>query len=232
MTEAVERFLARFFENMERVRRLVSVNALFVKAKVNDDVKSDILRSAVVFMHATLEELLREFATAFLPLGDEESLNTIPLAGSQPGARADKFNLGKLARFRGATVDNVLQQSVKEYLALSNYNDVGEVERLLRAMNFDSADIRKLYPKLTQMMSRRHQIVHRADVPAATSSGKAQRLSPKDVARWFDAIIAFAKHLVPKAVMRHLVERRALQVRGRKVALARCASMMRSLKRR
>src|SRR4051794_30818350 len=38
---------------------------------------SDILRAAVVLVHATLEELLRSIAATLLPFADEATLNTI-----------------------------------------------------------------------------------------------------------------------------------------------------------
>lgn len=52
---------------------------------------SDILRAAVVLVHATLEDLLRSMAATLLPFADEATLNTIPLAGTGSPGRAEKF---------------------------------------------------------------------------------------------------------------------------------------------
>jgi hypothetical protein len=58
----------------------------------------DILRAAVVLLHAHLEDFLRTVASALLPAGDESCLNAIPLAGVT--GRPEKFFLGKLVHHR------------------------------------------------------------------------------------------------------------------------------------
>ena len=125
-----------------------------------DSENQDVLRSAVVFLHATLEDFLRSLAMQYLVSAEESVLNEIPFAGN---ARAEKFWLGKLAQFRGRTVDEVIADSVRQHLNHSTYNSAGEVAGFLESISFDVKHVRDLLPEVDAMMKRRHQIVHRAD---------------------------------------------------------------------
>ncbi|MCH5378113.1 MAG: hypothetical protein JJ992_29510, partial [Planctomycetes bacterium] len=66
---------------------------------------SDVLRSAVVLLHATLEDLLRTVASAHLPRADNEFIRKMPLAGKP---RSGKYTIGDLVQHRGKTIDDVL----------------------------------------------------------------------------------------------------------------------------
>src|SRR5688572_17484721 len=70
----------------------------------------DILRAAVVLLHASLEDVLRSVAYWKLPFACADVLNAIPLKGYGPHPK--KFSLGDLADFRGMMVDEVFTQSV------------------------------------------------------------------------------------------------------------------------
>jgi hypothetical protein len=61
--EALEPYLRRNIENLYRVGRLVGT--------ATEPTHEDILRSAVVFLHATLEDCLRSVAAALLPKAGE-----------------------------------------------------------------------------------------------------------------------------------------------------------------
>ena len=121
----------------------------------------DTLRAAVVFLHASLEDVLRTVARWKLPGASQETLNAIPLVGQGPNPR--KFYLGELTQHRGKTVDELLAESVEATLEQSNYNNTDEVASLLTAVGLDVNKLNGQFPALQQMMERRHQIVHRAD---------------------------------------------------------------------
>jgi hypothetical protein len=146
----------------------------------------DILRAVVVLQHAYLEDFLRTIAAALLPVGDERCLNGIPLAGLS--GRAEKFFLGKLVRHRGRLVDEVLKQSVSEYLDRSNFNSTEEIAELLEMLGFKVEDHNDVFPELSRMIERRHQIVHRADKVKASNSNNytLQPIEAEEVQSWME----------------------------------------------
>jgi hypothetical protein len=68
--------LLEFFENVEK--GVITFSECSVDAS---QLSGDMLRAAVVFAHAHLEDFLRTLAFAYLPATDEQTLNEIPLAG-------------------------------------------------------------------------------------------------------------------------------------------------------
>src|SRR5437588_8261871 len=59
--------------------------------------EADVLRAAVVFAHATLEDFIRSICAYFLPHADPSVLDEIPLVGLNASGRPEKFLLGRLA---------------------------------------------------------------------------------------------------------------------------------------
>lgn len=153
--------------------------------------KADILRAAVVFLHATLEDFLRSLEQWKLPLAGEDALNGVAIAGQQ--GRPERFLLGKLTGFRGKSVDEVITLSVSEHLSRSNYSDANEVASTLKRIGFNAQLVNRHFSELEALMKRRHNIVHRADENIATGSGhfRALTISMATVNRWTDVVAAF-----------------------------------------
>ena len=90
--------------NIARVRNLTEIyrNHLMGRGRGRrDHSKTDVLRAAVVLLHAAMEDLLRSIAYWKLPSATPQTLAKIPLISSAP---AVKFNLGDLSAHRGKTV--------------------------------------------------------------------------------------------------------------------------------
>ncbi len=156
----------------------------------------DILRAAVVLLHASLEDLLRGIAYWKLPTASQNVLNNIPLVGHGPTAK--KFLLGDLAAFRGRTVDEVVTQSVNAYLGQSNYNNTDDIASLLTSVGVNVAQVNATFGDLQALMDRRHQIVHRADrqMQVIGSGDHEVRGINKDTVRgWANAVDQFSKAL-------------------------------------
>jgi hypothetical protein len=157
---------------LARVRSLVRLYDVASAAATDDaSAASDILRAAVVLLHAVLEEYVRHVLDSVLPLGDKEQLDDIPLAGDP---RGPKFTLAGLAEHRGSTVDAVITQSVRDYLDKTSLtslsNALGILEKRARIrLTQRSIDRRAL----DRFIKRRHQIVHQAD-----RLRRARRLAP------------------------------------------------------
>lgn len=126
------------------------------------DLRSDILRSVVILLHATVEDLLRGLAEAILPEGDAKELKEVPLLGSTK-PRQTTFTLEDLAAHRGLEVSDLIAKSVVAHFERSNYNHPGDIKALLHSVGVPATLCDPYARELAAMMSRRHLIAHRAD---------------------------------------------------------------------
>jgi len=190
-----DRILDKFNRNIARAQNLVS---LYTKrlAGLGQGRRpvhsSDVLRAAVVLLHATLEEFLRGLALWKLPAANAEVLDGIPLAGS-PG-RPEKFLLGRLAQYRAMNVGNLIDKSIEEHLSRSSYNSTDEITVLLRDLGIEVDAISDRFADIQELMQRRHHIVHRADADERPGRGhhEAKSIGRGAVGRWIEAVHEFA----------------------------------------
>lgn len=185
----------RLARNLGRANNLVNIYRVLTGAQpgrssVHD---TDILRSAVVLIHASLEDFLRSLARDYLPQARPNVMDAIPLKGVGRGGRAEKFSLGQLDQHRGKTVDQLIDESVEAYLERSNYSNTTEIAVLLESLDIDVAPCRRFFGELDKMMARRHQIVHRADCVSETGRGRhhARSLSVTMVEKWINVVNNF-----------------------------------------
>ena len=187
----------RFNENLDRVVNLVKIyEGLRKPGKGRKSAHdTDILRAAVVLLHAALEDFLRSLARWKLPTSNSaQVLEQFPFLGSKPGQRVEKINLGFLANHRGKTVDEIIQGSIEEYLDRSNYNNTPEISRLLELIGVTVANVNKEFSILEQIMARRHLIVHRADRNEAGGQGnhRIKSIGVIQMMPWIEAVKNFA----------------------------------------
>ena len=184
----------RFNQNIERVRNLADLYSEYLMGDGpgrRGHAKTDVLRAAVVMLHASMEDLLRSIAYWKLPSASPDVLSKIPLISEAP---ATKFNLGTLSAHRGQTVDQVIESSINGYLRRSNYNNTDEVATFLGSIEVDVDRIRPHFSEVEAVMKRRHQIVHRADQDdAATGRGnhRITSIGHQTVVNWIGAVEAF-----------------------------------------
>ncbi len=200
--EEMAPYLDRIIKNFNRTSRLLEDSKRV--RKDSPESADDILRAIVVFLHASLEDFLRTVSQSLLPLAGESALNAIPLAGLS--GRSEKFQLGRLVAHKGKLVDDVIRESVSEYLERSNYNNVGEIALLLETLGFNVAEHNKEFPQIQSMMQRRHQIVHRADESKMPFFGNydVQSIDPDEVWQWLRAVQGFMAHLCTPIFLKKL----------------------------
>lgn len=102
---------ARFVENIARVRNLTDLYRIHLMGQGSGrrgHSKTDVLRAAVVMLHASMEDLLRSIEYWKLPSANSAVLANIPLASKGP---ATKFNLGDLVAHRGGKPSRMSSQS-------------------------------------------------------------------------------------------------------------------------
>jgi hypothetical protein len=188
-------FADRIKENQERVSRLLEFYDEVLNKREGG---KDVLRAAVVFIHAYLEDFLRTLASELLPGGDESCLKDIPLAGSGTGSfgRSEKFVLGQLAQHRGKTVDEILRQSVSDYFSRSTFNNTKDITALLTRLGLKPEDHNRDFAAIDQMIQRRHQIVHRADRVNEDGTLVLQPIKRSQVTEWLEATHNFTATLM------------------------------------
>lgn len=191
-----DEIMQRFESNLSRVRHLVTAyeGALPGTQGRPSVATTDILRAAVVFLHAALEDLLRALLEWKLPLAKAEQLDDVQLLGE----KLRKYTLADFAKHRGSTVDDVVARSVRFSLERSNFNSVQEVAAALVKANVDQKIVDPYASHLEAMMKRRHWIVHRADRNDARGLGQfpARSLHPATVKTWLASVESFAQSLL------------------------------------
>ncbi len=183
---------ARFASNISRVRNLV---ALYVALGGPGQGRrpmhaADILRSAVVLLHASMEDVLRSVGAWRLPYQAEHVLNDIPLLGLAQGGRPEKFWLGKLAAHRTKTVQSLIKESVAAHMNAFGVNSTTDIASFMRSVGADPAAIATELPTLEQLVRRRHHIVHQADKNEQTGVGqhRARTISVEQINQWTSAV--------------------------------------------
>jgi hypothetical protein len=159
----------------------------------SDGPRADILRTIVVFLHATFEDVLRTAARQRIIAAKADVLNEIPLVGAARSDRREKFGLGSLDPHRGKTVDQLSDESVQDYLNTKSISSCADVDKVLRQCGLEARPFRRLYPPLNQMMKRRHRIVHQADLsgPSARASHSWTVADTFELMMWLVAVPAF-----------------------------------------
>lgn len=189
MREEIRR---RFGNNVGRVQSLIDTYAAHAPSGSGRPAvaTADLLRAAVVFAHAALEDLIRSVLAWKLPAASPEHLADIPLVGKKPRT---KITLDELAQHRGKTVEQLVIESVEASLLKSNYNKVSDIKTALEKIGLPSTLLDPVRDKLGPLMQRRHWIVHRADRNEVKGSGHhaTRSLQQSAVEKWLQAIEKF-----------------------------------------
>lgn len=187
-----------FSQNINRVESLIIAYEELVKQSSGDvEVANDVLRAAVVFLHSSLEEIIRNLYLYVLPNASADSLNKIPFATHESSHRPKNIQLGDLLEFKGQFVENVIQESINNHVDTLNINNSTQLVECLKLASIPIEPLRQFLEPLNSLMQRRHQIVHQMDRsneldPLATTVNVIDVVVVKS---WRDALIGFANIL-------------------------------------
>jgi hypothetical protein len=188
-----------FAENMARVAKLITASQKLEGLSSGErELAKEVLRSAVVFLHSSLEEVIRNLYLYRLPNVSAEKLNTVPFAGHESSHRPKNIQLGDLLPYRGKFVENVIFESIDRYVDTFNLNSSTHLATCLNLANVPDEPMKKFYACLDSLMKRRHQVVHQMD--------RANRLDPltepvndidlSSVLSWKEAVEGFTRSLM------------------------------------
>ncbi len=118
MPDGTDNMAMRFLANWDRAISLIQLAASMKKESLPPDASphatSDILRSAVVFLHAMLEDFLRTVGRIGLRASDEKTLNAIGESMATKG-KQHKFTLWELSQRKELTVDKLIEETISDY---------------------------------------------------------------------------------------------------------------------
>jgi len=198
----------RAIRNIDRVKNLTS---LYDSSKTPGQGRksvqdTDVLRAAVVMLHASLEDVIRSFTKELLPNADQVVLNNVPLKGTDKASRAEKFFLGALVNHKGKTVDQLIKESVDDYLNQISFNDTTEIITRLKniSINYSDEGI-NILPSINLMIKRRHNIVHQADANANHKRGSyhATSINKEMLDKWIKDTNTFIIKVLELSRIRH-----------------------------
>ncbi len=193
----------RFAFNVERVSHLLLVfDAIKNNKNLKQEYQSDVLRSAVVLLHATLEDLLREMIRIKVsqdPIGLLQHLEFTFTSGGSPSK--PKISVEEITQFRGMTVDDLIERSIADHLSKRSFNHQADVVSAIKAAGLEPKDYAGFFANLSESIDRRHRVVHEGDRVSygATSHGRRRPLAEGDVRRWLTAVSDFGKLMLKKA---------------------------------
>jgi hypothetical protein len=186
----------QFWDTLDRVLNLVQIYDVSIpkgKRGRKPAGSADVLRAAVVLLHSGLEEFLRALIKAGWPYSTENILNQASLAVDDCGGQPAKLSRGKSRKHRGRSVDELITESVNQYLETSDFNHLKEIKVKLTLLGVDLSCGDSYYAAIAQLTERRHQIVHRGDVNEQQGSGHhpTRSISASTVRTWADAVCGF-----------------------------------------
>lgn len=172
----------RTIENITRVRNLIQIYE-----RIKDDknkYNTDILRAAVVLLHAALEDCLRSIAYVKLPIASPDELHKTQC----------KVPLGRIAEYRDKTVNELIKDVMFEHLERATYNNSEDISRALKslAITIKKSDL----SQLDTAIQRRHRIVHRADRSDKEEElGQVTSIQALHLLKWVEDVECFVENV-------------------------------------
>ncbi len=182
-------------------KRLINLVTLYESLRSANQGRSstqqlELLRATVVFTHSTLEDFLRNLQAWKIPETDTDKLSQIWLLESQ---RKTKFSFQDLYKYKSIKVEKLIEKSVKNHLNYESYNQTNDIVSAIESCGLRVTEpIKDLFPIVTELMNRRHHIVHRADRNEKVGSGhhRFKSLNLIQVNKWIGAIDNLAEQLI------------------------------------
>lgn len=196
----LEQLHSRFWHTLMRTFALLQVA---IDLGTDDDPPEfsaegeDIIRAMIVFLYASIEDFLRELVRILYERLPEGRLDKIQIrVGSK---NLNTIGLGTLKRYPDKLFADVVRDSVNKWLSDKNFTNVPAVKAILRDLGIKIKKSWADYLKsLGQLMQRRHDIVHKADLSKPTDV-RPKRFTLDEsqmILGWFHDVDFFVTELV------------------------------------
>jgi RiboL-PSP-HEPN len=186
-----------FENNIKRVNSLIVKHNQLIKINAKTASKptvqdTDLLRAAVVFSHAALEEAMRGAALIrLLKLEFVDSIAELPLLDSDNTKPTDKIKFVDLYRHKEKTIEFFLQESLKlSILRNSTFNNTTDICNHFVRLKLNGKPNDATLALLATFFERRHLIVHHSDRRAVEGKGSfiAKTIKENHVNDWLTAV--------------------------------------------
>ena len=155
----------RLDANLSRVKNLVNLYGPTSRGRTAVN-HTDILRAALVLLHASLEDYLRSLLIWKIDTFDKDYLNGGNFSIGNNNHQ-NRIYLGDLSCFRETdkSIAELITDSVRHHLENNkSFSNLGEVKGALIQSGISKAEVDQHdFGKLFTMIKRRHDIVHKAD---------------------------------------------------------------------
>jgi RiboL-PSP-HEPN len=186
----IEQIEVRFGFNIERVNELIT---LYSETK-NEKHYKDVLRSAVVLLHASLEDLLREMIRIRATDDPTVLLDQLQFPNPKDASRnVENIKVSGLNMFRGKSVDELINICISNHLDRRSFNSKEDIIAALGPIGLQPNDYSTYYAEIDAAVKRRHKIVHESDRNShgTDSHGKLIGIGAEGVSGWVDAVKEF-----------------------------------------
>jgi hypothetical protein len=110
----------------------------------------------------------------------------------------EKLTLSTLVKYKTKSIDNFIEDTIDTYLSYKTFNNTNDIAIHLKNCGLNPNNFNDLFPQLSSLMKRRHQIVHHADLnPKRGNIGyhDARSINKKSVEVWLKSIDEFRNRI-------------------------------------
>lgn len=203
-----EELRRRFDTNLERCTGILESIPLFDQ-EPRGNVQEDMLRAVVVFLHASLEDLLRSilsFHYQHHPIQlpevrrkkDEsqaaDDSSTI-LSSSRKQKRRDVWD--KVVAFdHSKSVSDFIDAEIREYMRFVSYSSASEISTFFADTGLRVENLRRFTEHFVSFFGRRHDIVHYADMDRSSMSPMPATIDLETVVLWRSVVEEFGQLVI------------------------------------
>ena len=190
--DALQQICIRFGYNLARVESLITIYDRISGNKKFEDVKSsDILRSGVVFLHATLEDVFRQLIRFRADKDISIVLKHLKFpVEDENGQPPNQIKLSDLISYRDKPVDEVIQASMDYYFEHLTFSRRKNIDQAMVMVGLSPGDFTTNLELLIEAVKRRHKIVHEGDrkPQSSDSHGQIKKIVRDDLAKWLKEV--------------------------------------------
>lgn len=192
----ITKLFSEFEKNASRVKNLVRLYnqpGIGQGSGRKQDLASDLLRAAVVLLHATLETYLRGICKLNASNASKNFLNKVGFYVKQERDRTDKIQLGDLQNLKsmsiGMLMEIMIQRHMDEKQAFSDWDRM-IIVLLGVGVKLDDAVKDNIHADISALMKRRHKIVHHSDLARMSGRGhqRTSTIRADVVKKWIKAV--------------------------------------------